>query len=469
MTASIDHRIDRRDITEGYFRAIHKTRKLSIGSISERAAVTARHSILDWLGCAVAGSQNKSARQFSDVLAASHGEHPVIGTSQRFQWNDAALINGMNGHVLDFDDMLPAVSGHASAAILPALFVAATEENSTLDDLVVAMVAAAEIMAWLAKQIMPHHYDAGWHATGTLGAFGAAAAVSHLNSSSHEQWVTALDIASTQSAGLRALFGTIAKPMHAGKAAQSGLIAAKLAGINAAQTDGSAVTGPKGFLVNYGPGADRGYLETSKNEKSLAIEGMLYKNYASCFMTQSAVDAALEIGEKLRRQRKVPEELGLVEIWASPKLQDVCAIADPKTPEDAKFSLQATVALALSGQDLTREDSFTAEALQEPKYRSLHEKTQLAFDETLSGAEPTVRIRATTVDGATYSLTVDRGRPAEDLDAQQLKLTDKFHGLVQSRIGSASAGEIASKVLKGDIHVRSLIGSLTTTQASETK
>src|SRR5699024_11056044 len=188
-----------------------------------------------------------------------------------------------NGHLLDFDDMLPSFSGHPSAVVVPALLTVGGQTGADVDELLAALVVGTEVGDWVASHVMPGHYDAGWHATGTIGTFAAAAAICHLRGLGHDEWISALDAAATQAAGLKAMFGTLAKPMHAGNSSQAGVVAASLSTIS--PSSGRALTGETGFIANYRVAG----VAAREPREGFAMEGMLYKTYASCFMTQAAV------------------------------------------------------------------------------------------------------------------------------------------------------------------------------------
>lgn len=404
---------------------IKRCRNLTIDDLNPRAITTARHSLLDWFGCAVAGANEPAARRFRGIMDPAPGETPLIGTASAVHWRDAAVINAFNGHLLDFDDMLPSFSGHPSAVVVPALLTVGEQTGADVDKLLAALVVGTEVGNWVAAQVMPGHYDAGWHATGTIGTFAAAAAICHLRGLDHAQWISALDAAATQAAGLKAMFGTLAKPMHAGNASQAGILAARLSTITS--SSGRALTGETGFIANY---RGAGTVPPTPLE-GFAIEGMLYKTFASCFMTQAAVEAgatSAELHGDLGQSR--------ITLRVSPKLADVCAIEDPQTPNDAKFSLHATFALSALGHDLSTEEAFHTNNLQNPEYQALRERISLQFDPLLAGQEPRIGVHILLADGTEWDTTIDRGRPADDLGVREIQLVQKFRQLTEPHLGS---------------------------------
>lgn len=431
--------------------AIDRARGVSVDTVSQRALESAGLSLLDWLGCAVAGSGSSAALQTRAALGPSEGSAAVIGTSFTTSWRDAVLLNGVHGHVLDFDDMLPAMSGHPSAAVLPAVLTLGARMDATVEQILESMVAGVEMGAWVAQYLMPAHYDAGWHGTGTIGVFASAGAVSHLLGLTMQEWVSAMDLAATQASGLRELFGTSGKPLHAGNAAQSGAMASLLAQ-SGAGSRGQGLMGGKGFIAIHGGDP---FTSNTPADTSWAIEGMLYKNYASCYMTQAAVDAALS----LRSTVASMDEISSILITASPKLRDVCAIPDPRTDLEAKFSLQATLALALLGHDMADEKSYSQELLNETGYQALRSRTQLAFDEGLTGSEPRIIVEAALVSGEKIVLDIDRGKPVDNVVALESALRQKFSSLVAPVLGAEKGSNLADLAARRDTKIAVLLAA----------
>ncbi len=191
----------------------------------------ARQCVLDYLGVAIAGAGDPLVQLLLDEMAEAGGtpQASVVGRRERLPVLTAALVNGAAGHALDFDDVNVAMPGHPSVAILPGLLALAELEGSSGRDVLTAFVAGYETACRIGAALSPGHYDLGFHSTGTIGCFGAAAACARLLGLDVERTATALGIAGTQAAGLKSQFGTMCKPFHAGKAAQNGLLAARLA------------------------------------------------------------------------------------------------------------------------------------------------------------------------------------------------------------------------------------------------
>src|SRR2546423_1555634 len=163
----------------------------------------------------------------ADELAGD-GEATLVGRSTRASAPMAALVNGATSHALDFDDTHMAMIGHPTVPVAPAVLALGERLDAPGAAVLRALVAGVEVECRLGLLLIPSHYARGWHATGTLGTFGAAAACAALLDLDEDGWLRALGIAGTQASGLKAVFGTMGKPLHAGKAAMSGLLAATL-------------------------------------------------------------------------------------------------------------------------------------------------------------------------------------------------------------------------------------------------
>ena len=223
-----------------------------------------KKSILDSFGLALAGSRAESAPiclRYLDTLSIRDGSSTVIGTARKTAPQFAALVNGISVHADDFDDTQLAAAKdrvyglltHPTVPVLPAIFALAESGRFSGRDLLLAYHVGVEVECKVAEAISPRHYEDGFHSTGTCGPFGSAAACAKLLGFNTSKIRTAFGIAGSQSGGLRENFGTMTKPFQAGHAAESGLIAAQLAGLGwtAAQ---NILEAQRGFLVAHGIG-----------------------------------------------------------------------------------------------------------------------------------------------------------------------------------------------------------------------
>ena len=204
---------------------------LTLEQIPERTRAVARHCLMDMVGVTLAGKSEPLSEmllaQIEDEGGAPHAS--LIGTHERTSASQAALYNGSAAHALDYDDVLGVFTGHPTVAVMPAVLALAERHGKDGAAVVTAFVAGVEVLARIGAMMSKGHYARGWHATGTIGAIGAAAGCANLLGLDAEATNRAMGIAATQAAGLKSNFGTMSKPLHAGKAASNGLLAASLA------------------------------------------------------------------------------------------------------------------------------------------------------------------------------------------------------------------------------------------------
>lgn len=207
-------------------------------NLPEPAVELAKHCFLDWLGVTIAGSREPLVGLLREQ-AEEEGGNPLcslIGSGQKCAPSWAALINGAASHALDFDDVVSAMGGHPSVPVFPALVASADIHQTSGQAFITAFIAGFETECRVGTLAAPEHYARGFHATGTVGTFGAAAACAHLYQLDSNAWQIAFGLAAAQAAGLKCMFGTMTKPFHAGKAAANGFSPPGWPGVALAQT-----------------------------------------------------------------------------------------------------------------------------------------------------------------------------------------------------------------------------------------
>ena len=197
------------------------------GEFGERPVRWAKHALLDWLGVTLAGTRDPLVDILvSDAIAEGEtGSARLIGREECVTPSFAAMINGAASHALDFDDVNKRLHGHPTVPVVPALLAVAEQKTISGRAFIDAFIVGYEVECLIGEMMGLDHYDHGWHATATLGTFGAAAGCARLLGLDADKTAMALGIAATQAAGLKSMFGTMCKPLHAGKAAMNGLMA----------------------------------------------------------------------------------------------------------------------------------------------------------------------------------------------------------------------------------------------------
>ena len=365
------------DITARLVRAITSA---GDGPLPSEATETTKACLLDTLGVAIAGSSAPLLGILDATLETFQGAAQATLWTRRRQApvHEAALFNGAAAHALDFDDMHIASAMHPSAPVIAAALAVAEYTNADGAALLRAATLGIEAEIRIGVAVNPSHYRRGWHATGTLGHFGAAVAASSLMGLSEAQTVTALGIAGTQAGGLKETFGTMTKPLHAGIAARNGVMAALLAsrGFTSAA---DILGGPQGFgqALSDDPQWNEALFNWDHTERPWAMYEILYKIHASSFCTQALIEAVLTLkAEHGLEAGQVKAMHGQV----SHLSMDNARIVEPATGLEAKFSLPHAMAQAVTYGHARVED-FTDARVAEPALRALRATTRVTQGE----------------------------------------------------------------------------------------
>lgn len=424
---------------------VARARAIRHDTLPEEVRALARQCVLDTLGCALAGTGDELTRILLADLAEEGGTRAatVIGHKTRLPAMAAAMMNGTSGHALDFDDVNMAMPGHPSVAVLPGLLALAETRGASGADVIAAFVAGYETACRVGRLIAPGHYDGlGFHATATVGCIGAAAACAHLLGLDEAQFATAIGIAATQAAGLKSMFGTMCKPLHAGTAAANGLRAARLAARGfTSRTD--ALECEQGFARTHSPDFNE---EAALAEPSsdFYIRRNLFKYHAACYLTHAPIEAA----RGLREQHGLrPEQIESAHLTLNEACDRVCNILAPTTGLESKFSLCQTVAMALAGIETGALASFSDEAAGDPRLIAMRERISIDF--VPRGPHTVAELQLTLTDGTVLHARHDSGVPASDVAAQGRRIEAKFAALAEPVIG-ARAGKLASMVARLD-------------------
>ncbi|HYW03361.1 MAG TPA: MmgE/PrpD family protein [Gammaproteobacteria bacterium] len=418
----------------------HHASAVRIDELPATVVERGRHCLLDWLGCSLAGSREPLSAILREEAASEGGSEraTLVGSSERTGVQQAALVNGAASHALDFDDVAVAMTGHPSVPVWPAVLALGEARGADGSDLLAAFVAGVEVECLAGLAVSPGHYRRGFHATGTLGTFGAAAGCANLLALDPGRTAVALGIAGTAAAGLKCMFGTMCKPLHAGRAAASGAQAATLAerGFTA---EPAVLEAHQGFAATQ--------TDSFEPERALAaigdgwqVEKVLFKHHAACYETHSTIEAC-------RRLRPVdPGVIESVRIRVSPGHLDICNIERPETGLQGKFSLRFCAALALAGHD-TGYHAFTDAAVRDPSVDALRARIAVEpADDLPPGHDSEVIV--TSGDGETRRESVDVHQPVPDahLAHQWQRLADKFRELARPLVGPAHAETLIEMV-----------------------
>jgi 2-methylcitrate dehydratase PrpD len=311
--------------------------------LSAAAQREARRGVLDWIGCALAGSGHKTITTLLAVLQEVSGkpQATVFGRGMRLGLLDAPLANGQMGHVLDYDDThMGGVVLHTSSPVLAALFALCERAPVSGTDFMLAYAVGFEAGV-RSGRTAPGHHKGGWHLTGTLGSIAAGVACAKLLKLDRQCMTYAMGIAATEAAGMQQNRGTMCKSFHAGKAASNGVLAALLAerGFDSTQ---EIIEGKRGFSRIYSDVAVPEQLTAGLGESWL-IETNGHKPYACGVVLHPLIDAVIALRN---RDRVDPATVSEIALRVHPLVLSITGVVEPSTGLQSKFSTVHSAAVA---------------------------------------------------------------------------------------------------------------------------
>lgn len=374
-----------------------------------------RLSLMDWAACGIAGREEPLAVILRDKGLSEGGkaEASVIG-GDKLPAPRAAMINGAVSHALDYDDTHFAHIGHTSVGVIPAALAVAERVGASFDDFLTACLIGSEgavrVGVWLGRD----HYQVGYHQTATAGAFGACLAALRLLGADQAQAIAGIGLVSSKAAGLKAQFGTMAKPLNAGLAAEAGVEAALWAMAGMTSTE----QGLQAFGVTHHGDADAAAFDgLGGTWRMLEVS---HKFHACCHGLHAMLEALSEVSVD-------PADVVSVEITTHPRWMTVCNKPAPHTGLEAKFSYAQTAAMALVGVDTSAIAAFSDMVAQRSDLVALRDVVSVVTAESLT--EMQARVRITLRDGAVLDAAHDLAAPMT-LEARAAKLMRKAQGLL---------------------------------------
>ncbi len=428
---------------------------ISFESIPKSVVQRAKEAIIDGIGVVLSGHSSDCAtliRRYISGLGL-RGKATVAGEATTLPAEYAALANGVAGHALDFDDTqissLPdrvyGLLTHPTTPVLAAALPAAEEVDANGKELLTAFCVGVEVACKMAEAINPHHYRNGFHSTGTIGIFGAAAAAAKLYGLDREAIRHALGIAASKSSGIRAAFGTMTKPYHAGAAGEGGVVAAKLAQIGY-KTAPDALDGPWGFFQVAGGGVEpetvRGKLGAPH---SLIDPGVSIKPYPCGSLSHPSMDALLDLilEHDVRADAVVAIRLG-----TTSNVLAALRYPAPANELEAKFSIPFCLAILV----LDRRGGiaqFTDETVLRPDVHQMMGRVEPYLHEGLE-AEGFQRIRSIVEvelkDGSIFTKEASTSRGTPERPMTKAELADKFHDCAQGVLPAAAEEQVLELV-----------------------
>ena len=384
-----------------------------------------KKSILDGIGLALVGSAGalgRLTRTYLQSLGISRNEATILGSSMKSAARFAAFANGIGIHADDYDDTQLAVAPdrvyglltHPTAPCLSAAWAVAEARGMSGRELMLAYHLGVEVECKIAEAIAPRHYEDGFHSTGTCGTFAAAAAAVKLLGADAPTCARALGIAGSESAGLRENSGTMTKPFHAGRAAESGIVAADLAMLGWTASD-QILEAPSGFFHAAGGGYNAAAMKLAQPWTFLS-PGISIKPFPSGSLTHPAMTALLRL---IQANNITAQQVERVDVGANRNMPSALIRHRPTNALQAKFSMEfCMAAILLYGRAGLRE--FTDEVVRRPEVQAMIERIRFGVHPEAEKAgynKMTSIVDIRLLDGRTISGRADfaKGNPADPM------------------------------------------------------
>ncbi|HEV8340153.1 MAG TPA: MmgE/PrpD family protein [bacterium] len=417
-------------VTEEVVRFALETREIP-DEVRERAI----DHLVDGVAVMLAGATEESG-----TIARAHlrdlGGRPqaaVLGSALRAPQPSAAWANGTAGHAMDYDDTQLATDPrsvyglltHPTVPVLAAAMAVGEDHGASGAALLDAYIVGVEVACRIADAINPRHYGDGFHSTGTMGGFGAAAAAARLTGCTPEQTTRAFGLTASMGAGVRENFGTMTKPFHAGRAAEAGVLAVQLArrGWTAAA---AILEAPRGFYRAAAGGFAPERIEGKLGWPYFFQEpGISIKPYPSGSLSHPAQDVLLELA---REHDLRPDDIDRIDVGTNSHVPNALIHMRPQTALEGKFSLPFCMAIGV----LERRAGiaqFVDAKVRDPRTQALMERVRVHVDPALDALgynEMRMTVAITLRDGRRLTGRADRARGHPRKPMSRSELREKF-------------------------------------------
>ncbi|MFM1815506.1 MAG: hypothetical protein RLZ98_2201 [Pseudomonadota bacterium] len=418
--------------------------EFSYADLPDAVIHEAKRGLLDWLGCAMAGSGHPTVAIQLEVMRSLSGAPcaTVLAHGCRLGLLEAPIVNGQMGHVLDYDDThLDGVVLHASSPVLSALLALVDARGGTGRDLITAYVAGFEAGVRVGKAA-PRHHDGGWHLTGTLGTIAAGVASGRFIGLDAASLVHCSGIATTQASGMQQNRGTMCKSFHAGRAASNGLLAALLAE-KGFDSSPEIFEGRRGFVRIYSSEAAPGrILEGLGEHWEIASNG--YKPYACGIVQHPCIDAMIQLAAE---SGIAPGDVEHYEIRVNPAAVRITGVEEPETGLKSKFSLKHSAAVGyLDGNAGIPQYSDARATAQDIK--AARAKITIATVDSYGIDEAEAEVVA--IDGRRHVVHVDHATGTVENPLSDSQIEDKFRANTEPVLGVEKTRLLADLVWRLD-------------------
>ena len=383
-----------------------------------------KRCLINFLAVAIYASRDPSLDILLDVFDAEGGSPlaSVVGTGVRTTLQNAALSNGYLGHLEDYDDTHFPTVIHPSSPVLPAALALGEHLHASGRDVLAASVLGMEACCRIGMAVHPYHYDEGWHITGTTGVFGSIIAAGKLSSLDIDQVTHGLGIAGTQAAGVREVFGSMTKPFHPGRSAQSGVLASLLAQRGFTSTT-EILEGRRGFAAVM---SEDSHLERVNDGLGESWELMMngLKPYACGVVNHPLIDAMVALKNETGID---PEEVQSVTARVHPLVLELVDRPNPRLGLEGKFSYQHSMAVGLvdgAAFPAQYSDARVADSV----IAGLRDKIHATIDKSM--AEDAAEVTITLRNGQEHTQRIEHATGAPENPMTDAQLNEKFKALV---------------------------------------
>lgn len=393
-------------------------------------------TFVNWVGCAIGGADHETAGRALAGIAPFSGPKvsTVLGRADKLDPANAALLNGITSHVLDYDDTHLKTILHPAGPVVSPLLALAEMRPVDGRRFLTALIAGVEVASRIANCVYPHHYDRGWHITGTAGVFGGAAAVGKMIGLNAQQMRWALGLAASQSSGLREMFGTMTKSFHPGIAGRNGLMSALLAeaGFDSSER---AIEAPRGFANVMSDKQDWDEIVGELGSRWESATNS-YKPFACGIVIHPTIDGCIQLRDRLGDRVR---DIAAVRLRTHPLVLELTGRKTPKTELEGKFSVYHCASVALLRGD-GAPTAFTDEIVNDPEIVALRGKIEAEANPACHGAEVEIEVRL--ADGSVETLHVERAIGSAEVPLSDDQLNTKFVKQSELVVGPAVTRQV---------------------------
>ena len=411
----------------------------------------ARRCLIDWYATTLPGAVRAPATLLREALQEEVGSGPsrLLPDGLAAGSRAAALINGAASHTVEFDDIFRDAIYHPGSPVIAAALAAAEREGAGGERLLRAVIAGYEVSNRIGAAVNPAHYT-WWHTTATVGCFGAAVSAACVLGLDAARTAHALNGVASMAAGLQQAFRSDAmtKPLHAGRAAEAGLLAALAARCGVTGADGM-LDGERGFGRAMSGEVDWAAAVAGLGE-DWTITRTTQKNHGCCGHTFAALDAIIA----LRAEHALaPADVTRIDIGSYAAALEICANTNPRTGYEGKFSLPYTAAVALK-EGRVRLDAFDDAHLHDPVIREVMGRVHLALDDECHAAFPkrrSARVKLLLADGRVLARHAPTRKGDPDAPLSDAELVDKYRELAAPVLGRGQAEVLLDALWRVDV------------------